>query len=91
MFSCNEMGIFRKDLNKINLDDSNQNDDSENNIYVALLELMFVAQHPKRRWNFCQKMKKRNRTNFYCVMILMSNGSIETFVTETLDVIQKSL
>ena len=43
MFSCNEMGIFRKDLNKINLDDSNQNDDSENNIYVALLELMFVA------------------------------------------------
>ena len=43
MFSCNEMGIFRKDLNKINLDDSNQNDDSENTIYVALLELMFVA------------------------------------------------
>ena len=43
MFSCNEMGIFRKDLNKINLDDSNQNVDSENTIYVALLELMFVA------------------------------------------------
>ena len=37
------MGIFRKDLNKTNLDDSNQNVDSENTIYVALLELMFVA------------------------------------------------
>ena len=63
MFSCNEMGIFRKDLNKINLDDSNQNDDSENTIYVALLELMFVAQHPKRRWNFCMSEDEKKKQN----------------------------
>ena len=30
-------------------------------------ELMEIAQHPKRRWNFCMSEveKKRNRTNFY--------------------------
>ena len=44
-------------------------------------ELMLVASHPKRWWNFCmnedkKKKKERNRTNFY--MSRIQFGSIET-------------
>ena len=38
VFSCNEMGILRIDLNNINLDDTNYDeDDPETIIYVRLL------------------------------------------------------
>ena len=49
-------------------------------------ELIPIAWHPKRWWNFCmaEDEKKRNRTNFYRTMLSkcissMQYGSIETF------------
>ena len=47
---------------------------------------MLIAWHPKRWWNFCmsEDEKKRNRTNFYRVKILVcisriQYGTVEIF------------
>ena len=68
------MGILDLDLNNIDLDNSNYNeDDPDTIIHVRLLasrkkslekkkireELMPIAWHPRRWWNFCiSKMRK---------------------------------
>ena len=68
------MGILSVNLNNINLDDTNyEEDDPGTVILIRLLawhiklekykisgELILLAWHPKRWWNFCvQKMKKK--------------------------------
>ena len=55
-------------------------------------ELLPVAWHPKRWWNFCmpEDEKKRNQTNFYRVMLLMY-AIWEYWNTLTLDIVQKVL
>ena len=46
-------------------------------------ELIPIVWHPKRWWNFCmsEHEEKRNRTDFYWVMLLacIQFESIETF------------
>ena len=65
VFSCNVMSILNKDLNNINLNDTNYGkNDPETIIQVRLLvwrikfekrhkELIPTERHPKRWWNLC--------------------------------------
>ena len=78
------MGIFDIDLNNINLDDTNHDgDDPDTIILVRFLtwHIKFekheaLKKRIKRRINRCQffiseSEEKRNRTNFYWVVILV--------------------
>ena len=44
---------------------------------------MLITWHPRRWWNFCMpedEKKKRNRTDFYSVKLLMPISINETFM-----------
>ena len=74
VFSCNEMGILNIDLNNINLDNNFDEDDPDSVRFekckglkkMISEELMPVAWHPKRWWNFClsEDEKKEIETIF---------------------------
>ena len=80
VFSCNEMGILNTGLNNINLDDTNYDkDDPEAIIHIRFLawhikfkkrkkkiseEIMPIAWHPKRWWNFCMYEADKKRSIF---------------------------
>ena len=68
VFICIVMGILNRDLNNINLDNTNYHEDDPDTIIVRLFtwhikfekhkkdlseDLMPIAWHPKRWWNFC--------------------------------------
>ena len=69
VFFCNEMGILNIDLNNINLDNNVDEDDPDTIRFkkckalkkMISEELMPIAWHPKRWWNFCLSEDKKKQ------------------------------